>query len=177
MNLSGVRIETNRCRLIPISLDYLEIIFREFTPGITYYMYPKSPSEIGETKAFIERAIDHLKQGTDLQTVVLDKQTGDFLGCAGLHKLHTPTPELGIWIRESAHGKKLGREAVFGLKEWADKNLSYEYLVYPVEKRNLASRRIPEALGGKITRKFREENQSGKTMDMLEYRIYPFTRS
>ena len=39
-----------------------------------------------------------------------------------------------------------GKEAITALKHWADANLRYEYLAHPVDRRNGASRRIPESL-------------------------------
>ena len=82
-------------------------------------------------------------------------------------------PELGIWIKKSAHGNGYGKEAMVALKKWADKNLKYDYILYPVAQDNLASRKIPEFLGGKIEHEYDEETQNGVTLHFIEYRIYP----
>ncbi len=42
--------------------------------------------------------------------VILDRETGRFLGCAGLHELEAARPELGVWLKKSAHGNGFGRE-------------------------------------------------------------------
>ena len=89
------------------------------------------------------------------------------------YRLTPKTPELGIWIKKSAHGHGYGKEAVVALKEWANENIEYEYILYPVVDENYASRRIPEFLGGKIAREYDKESMSGKKWHFIEYRIYP----
>jgi len=49
VDLTGVEIETERLRLVPISMDYAEDIFAEFTDEVTKLMYPRAPVEIEET--------------------------------------------------------------------------------------------------------------------------------
>src|SRR6185437_7906372 len=105
-----------------------EYIFKEFTPEITTYMFPSSPKEISETQAYIDSMQPKLQTGEEFPVVILHKTTGEFLGGAGIHKLHTKTPELGIWIKKSAHGNKYGQEAVAGLKKWIDDTISYHYI-------------------------------------------------
>ena len=136
-------------------------------------MYPKPSSAIEETSNFIKISREKMSKGEELQVVILNKSTGEFLGHGGISKLSTDTPELGIWIKRGAHGNKYGREAVWGLKEWAEKNLKYKYLMYPADKRNVASRKIAESLGGVIKAEYKKKNMSGNLLDEVEYRIYP----
>ena len=171
-NLLKEIIYTSRLRLEPISLIYKDVIFAEFTPEITTYMFPRSAKHISETIEFIDRSVVELKSGKTLQTIIL-KKPGGFLGCAGLHNIDTKTPELGIWIKKSAHGHKYGQEAMQGLKNWADENLDYKYIVYPAEKNNIPSRKVAKLLGGKIAKRYSEKNMSGRRQEMFEYRIYP----
>jgi [ribosomal protein S5]-alanine N-acetyltransferase len=171
MNLLNVKIETERLLLIPISMGFKEVIFQEFTDEITTFMFPKSAEKIEETEKFISESVKGLKQNTNLQIVILNKKTKEFLGCGGLHHLDK-IPEMGCWIKKSAHGNTFGREAITGLKQWADENLNYSYIIYPVDKKNHASKKIPESLGGKIIREYKKKNLSGRTLHLLEYRIY-----
>lgn len=173
MKTSDITIETENLLLRPIGLEYAGEIFKEFTSDITVYMYPKSPERIEETIKFIESAMKDNEKGRDFTVAVLHKQTKEYLGGAGIHKIDTKTPELGIWIKKSAHGHGYGKEAVVALKKWADKNVDYEYILYPVVDENYASRRIPELLGGKVVREFDKKNMSGKKWHFIEYRIYP----
>jgi len=173
MKTTNILIKSKRLLLQPITLDYKEEIFKEFTPEITAYMFSRSPKKIEETIEFIEKSMKENAEGSNFQVVVLNKTTKEYLGNAGLHHINTKTPELGIWIKKSAHGNGYGKEAITALKKWADKNLDYEYIIYPVVDINYASRRIPEFLGGKIFREYDEENMNGSKQHLLEYRIYP----
>lgn len=167
------RLETERLLLKPISMVYAEEIFTEFTEEITFYMYPRPARRIQETESFIRESLIGLERGVNLQTVILHKTTEEFLGCAGLHDLDSRFPELGIWLKASAQGRAFGKEAIEGLKNWADEKLDYEYLRYPVDARNYPSRRIPEYLGGLIGKTYWTKSQNGIQLEIQEYRIFP----
>jgi RimJ/RimL family protein N-acetyltransferase len=117
-------------------------------------------------------SFNSLEKGNDLQMVILKKQLNEFIGCAGVHQIGAKDPELGIWIKKSAHGNKYGLETITALIAWARKNIDFNYLRYPVDKRNRASRRIPEQNGGIIKREFKGINQKGFELDEVEYWIY-----
>lgn len=171
MDLSNIQIQTERLLLVPVAMEFKELMFHEFQEPITLFMYPKPAVRIEETEDFIKSATLEQITGTDL-TMAITK-SGEFLGCAGLHNLNTEIPELGIWIKQSAHGNKYGQEAIAGLKKWADENISYKYITYPVVEQNIASRKIAESLGGKIMKEYEKETLSGRTYHMLEYWIGP----
>lgn len=173
MNTSNITIETKNLSLKGITLEYADDIFKEFTPEITDYMFPKPAQKIEETIEFINNSIKENKGGSNFQIVILDKMSKKFLGCGGLHHIDRKNPELGIWIKKSAHGYGYGKEAIVALKEWADKNLDYEHILYPVDSRNQASRKIPEFFCAEIFREYDEISMNGKNLHFLEYRIYP----
>jgi len=170
MNLPE-RVETNRLVLVPVSEKYKQEMFDNLTSEITRYMLVATPTDISETEDFIKGAMQKNQAGTDYYATFLSKE-GEFIGNGGLHKIDTKTPEFGVWVKKSAHGKGLGREAMLALKEWADDNLDYEYLIYPVDERNIASRKIPEAMGGVIGDKRTHKNASGDDLHTVQYRIY-----
>ena len=171
MNLLNVEIISDRLLLKPISMEYIEEIFSEFTEEITLYTYPRAAKVISETELFINQSLEELENGISLQLVVLAKDSLEFLGCASLHNL-AKKPQLGIWLKKAAHGNKYGLETITAIKDWADENLDYEYLLYPVDKANIASRKIAEALGGKVWQEYEKTNLSGNVLNTLEYRIY-----
>lgn len=172
MDLSNIVITTDRIRLVPVTEEFAKNIFEEFTSEVTTYMHPKAPSTIADTLDFIKRSQEALAKKERLMVAILHIKTNEFLGGAGIVNINTNTPELGIWIKKSAHGHKYGREAVKGLKEWAEEHLTYEYLTYPVDKRNIPSRKIAESLGGIIAKEYTKINESGNTLDDVEYWIY-----
>ncbi len=164
-------LEFENYKMVPVSLDYAEDIFENFTDEITNFMTPKSPEKIQDTIDFIEEAVKENQENTDLYLAIIDKHTDSFVGCSGLHKTDTKTPEFGIWIKKEYHGKKIGRKAITALKNWAEQNFDYDYFLYPVDKNNIPSRKIPESLGGIMTREYQETNQSGKVLNLIEFRI------
>lgn len=172
MDTSTIAIETNNLTLRGINEDYASEIFREFDDKITTHMSPRPAKNIAETLDFIKSSVERNKAGTNLQIVILKKETQEFLGCGGLHNIDTATPELGIWIKKSAHGHGYGREAITALKNWADDNIDYDYILYPVVDLNIASRKIPESLGGRVEREYDEEEMQGRKQHLVEYRIY-----
>ena len=172
MNLFKTEIVTKRLMLLPINLSYAEEIFRNFTAEITQYMFPKSPKYISETLDFINSALKGLEDGTNLNLVILDKDTKEFIGGAGLHNVGQIDPELGIWIKKTAHGNGYGLEAITAIIAWARLNLDFEYLKYPVDKRNYGSKRIAEFNGGIVKKEYRKVNQSRFELDEVEYWIF-----
>ncbi|MEI7690856.1 MAG: GNAT family N-acetyltransferase [bacterium] len=165
--------ETRRLILVPITLMYAPSIFEEFTEEIVKYMSPSSPKQISETKSWINKVVAENQTGKSYVMVILKKETNEFIGGCGIHNIDTKTPEFGIWTKESSHGNKYGRETIHALKKWADDNLDYDYIKYPVAVKNIASRKIPESLGGVIDHKYFDHNGSGVSQLLAEYRIYP----
>lgn len=170
-DLTTLTIETERLVLKPISPAYIDSIFHEFTPEVATYMYPRPAEKRIETEAFVRVAQEENEDGTSLTLVITERETGEFLGCVGLHRLTESRPEFGIWVKQSAHMHGYGREAVRTLKRWADRHLDYEYLIYPVDSRNVASRKIPESLGASIISQFEGTGGMGQDLTLIKYRI------
>lgn len=170
-NLANFRIETERLLLVPVSLEHAEEIFKVFDDGVTKYMYPSTPQRIEETESFIKDSMQDLSKGEEIVAAVLLKDTGEYLGNVGIHRINTDTPELGVWVKTAAHGHRYGREAVTAMKEWADRNLVYRYLLYPVAEANIASRKIPESLGGVLVASEKKANQAGIIHQSVVYHI------
>jgi [ribosomal protein S5]-alanine N-acetyltransferase len=125
MELSQVQITTNRLCLKTLSMQYKQEIFQEFTIEITKYMNPCPPREIYDTESFIAESLEGLKNRHELVLVILTKDTQEFLGCTDIHRINSKQPELGIWLKKSAHNNAYGLEAISGIVEWAKENLDY----------------------------------------------------
>jgi ribosomal-protein-alanine N-acetyltransferase len=172
IDLTSLQIEGDRITLLSIEEKYSSEIFKEFLPEITQYMFPKPAEKIEETLSFISKSIDGMRGGWDLVLAITKKENGEFLGCCGFHGKKNPrTPELGIWIKKDAHGKKYGREAIKILTSWAVENIDFDYAIYPVDKANIASRKIPEALGGTIFKEKKVKTMSGSYLNEVVYKI------
>jgi [ribosomal protein S5]-alanine N-acetyltransferase len=170
-DLTTLTLDSDRLRLLPVSESFTDFIFTEFTPDIATYMYPRPASKRADSEAFVTFAMRENQSGHSLHMVITLRETGDFLGCVGLHDIVSARPEFGIWVKQSAHMHGYGREAIRTLKRWADEHLAYEYLIYPVDSRNMSSRKIPESLGAAIISQFDGTGGMGQELTLIKYRI------
>ena len=135
-------------------------------------MFPRPAEKIEETLTFIASSLTGMRKGWDLVLVIIKKDNDEFLGCCGFHGKGKPrTPEIGIWVKEEAHGNKYGREAIHALTSWAVRNIDFDYVIYPVDKANVASRKIPESLGGIVYGKKIVKTMNGTYLDEVVYKI------
>ena len=172
VDLSAIVIETPRLILKPVSLDYAEVVFKSFTPAVARYTFPRSPEKIEETIGFITGSIESSQIGVGVDLLILNRKTGEFCGLCGLSGQNdTRNPEFGVWLAESAHGNGFGKEAIVYLRLWAIANLDVDGFLYPVDRNNIASRRIPESLNGVVIDEQIKPTMSGGTLDCLIYRI------
>lgn len=165
------QIVSERLVLVPISLEYKDNIFKEFTEEVARYLMPQPTGDIKDTINFINDSSGKTCKGEELQLVALNKNSWEFLGVIGMHRINTKIPELGLWFKKSVWGLGYGKESMLAIKKWAEANLDYENISYPVYVENLPSRKIAEFLGGKIAKKFVGKNQRGVKHDEIEYWI------
>lgn len=172
-DLLSLTIEGERLRLVAISDEFEQDIFKEFTSEITLYMFPSPAEDIEETRSFIVESRRSMQAGNNLQFAILSKEKGEFLGCCGLHgEGKVRTPELGIWLKKSAHGSGYGREAIQILVNWSRNNIDLDHFIYPVDRKNIASCKIPESLRGEIVSELKVETLTGKILDEVVYKIH-----
>lgn len=172
MQLLDTVIESDRLRLTPTTADDADTIFETFTADVTRYMFPEPPRRPQDTLEFIRKSREATEAGANLQLTISSKSAGEFLGCCGLHGHESVrVPELGVWIKQQAHGHGYGKEAVVALVSWAVDHLDINGFVYPVDRRNAASRRIPEALGGHIVSATMTAGLGGNRLEIVTYRI------
>jgi RimJ/RimL family protein N-acetyltransferase len=171
-NYMKLELIADRIKLIPISMDYAHALCEHFTAEITKYMWPSAPKAQEEINQHISLKQDQMKKGEEISLFIINKENDDFLGYVSIHQAHSKTPELGIWLKKEAHGHKYGYEALDLLIRWAEKNIEYNYLKYPVDKANMPSRKLAEKLGGKVEDEYIKTSESGNVLDEVEYRFY-----
>lgn len=170
-SLLGVVIETKRLRIEAISVRHSSPIFQTYADTVAQYFSLEPFETIAEVAALIPFYRREMMGGDSLRLVAIHKETGTFIGCAGMDCLGSE-PRLSAWIKVAAWGQGYGFEIMTALKRWADEHLEYEYLLYPVAKDNLRSRRIAEKLGGHLGEsEVTTTNVRGESMVMVEYRI------
>ena len=174
ISISGGFMEliTERLILRPITLEDASDMFAHFNAEVTKYMYPKPADDLSETIAYIESCLLKYEKKQEIVFIGRLKETNEFIGCFGLHGTPSKTPELGVWTKMSSHGNHYGLEGMKAVADYAKKHLDYEYLVYPVDKRNIASRNIPETLKGIIRDTYLEKGLGGNDLNIIEYHIF-----
>lgn len=166
-----MNIKTKRLILTPVTKKYIPEIFENFTSEITVYMFPSPAKNIEETEKFVEFMMQQRADKKEYVYAITKKDTAEFVGLVGLHGLNNKSPELGIWTKSASHGNHYGREAIGGLVEFA-KEQGYKSLIYPVDRKNISSKKIPIYYGGKIiTEQFIQTTPDGRTLEEEIYMI------
>jgi RimJ/RimL family protein N-acetyltransferase len=148
--LPDISLASERLDLRPFGPEDASEAFAAITPALTRFMNWEPPAT-PEAFAEVWRAwLPAMAAGTDLHFVIRSRSRGEFLGLAGLHGIDHAAPELGVWIKQTAHGHGYGREAVATLIAWTSPRFDIDHFVWPVAEANLPSRRLAEALGGTI---------------------------
>ncbi|MFX1823642.1 GNAT family N-acetyltransferase [Acinetobacter sp. AS5] len=126
--------------------------YASITPSLTRFMAWDAPESEQEFTTVWKNWLENMTDHKEYVFVIRHIETQEFIGLCGLHRLHDEIPEVGIWIRETAHGHHYGHEAVHCVVVYAFNTLGIQVLSYPVAEENWASRKIAERLGGKIIR-------------------------
>ncbi|GAA0730199.1 hypothetical protein GCM10008905_31200 [Clostridium malenominatum] len=170
MNLL-MNIETSRLILVPVSEVHVKEIFENFNEQIITYMEPQVLKNMDETYKIVKGFIESRENNTDYVYAITLKSSGEFIGLVALHNLKNETPELGIWTKIYSHGNHYGREAIGGLIDCA-KGLGVKKLCYPVDRRNIPSRKIPLFYGGKLVTEYKKvETSDGRILEEEIYEI------
>ena len=166
-----MNIETERLILIPVSEKYVEEIYKYFNEKVTKYMIPSTAKDIDETRNVVHMFIEQRKNKTDYVYAITLKSNGEFIGLVGLHNLKNEVPKLGIWTKLESHGNHYGREAVGGLIDYA-RALEIKKMYYPVDRRNISSKKIPLFYGGKLIVDYKEvKTPDGRILEEEVYEI------
>jgi RimJ/RimL family protein N-acetyltransferase len=159
-----VVIQTSRLQLIEFQLADAEEVFACITPSIARFMQWDPPS----WSEYIARCENESQnpQPTTLSFVIRRCDNHECLGLCAIEDIDQPSPELGLWMKESAHGQGFGGEVVAALVQWAHVNLGKDSFIYPVAIQNTASRRIAERLHGTII-----EHRTNPKYESVVYKI------
>lgn len=172
MDLTNTVIITSRLKIIPTSEKYANDISRECTPEVARFLSFNPSGKIEDTIKYIQLSEQKIKSGEEMPVVILNKLSGEFIGCSGVHEIKTMKPELGLWIKKSNQRKGYGKETISALIEWVRINLEFEYISYPVAKENIPSRKLIESLGGIVKTERIFTSPTGKMLDEVVYRIF-----
>jgi polyribonucleotide nucleotidyltransferase len=171
-DLSNVVIETERLRLRPIRIEDAQDVIDSLCPEVNQYLSFNEYHDLEMAKEFIQKRIDEMKAGTDIQLVVENK-SGEFLGSVSLHGFETPILLAGLWFNKKYFNQGFGSESMPALVKWIEQNINYKYIDYKVVSGNLASEKIAQKCGGKLVQSGKKEyfQRKNKLMDLNIYHI------
>ena len=157
-------IQSARLRLSQFQMMDAPDVFACITPAIAKFM-PWEPPSWSEYVARCEKRVQ-APEPNNYSFVIRRLDNGECLGMASFEDANSVSPELGLWLKESAHGNSFGREVVAALVKWGHVTLGKESFIYPVAVQNAASRRIAEYLHGEII-----GNRTNPKYDSVVYKI------
>jgi RimJ/RimL family protein N-acetyltransferase len=108
-------IQSPRLQLSQFQMMDAQEVFACITPAIAKFM-PWEPPSWGEYVARCEKRVQAAEPDT-FSFVIRRLDNRECLGMASLEDANSVSPELGLWLKESAHGHGFGREVVATLVE------------------------------------------------------------
>jgi len=145
-----VTLETPRLLLEPVSTSHADGLHAavvasraELLPWMPWAREPTRESNI-------KMALRDEKAWSDdrvFQFAIIEKESNDVLGVAGLNREGGDSAELHYWIRSDRSGLGLTTEACRALIEWARDELALSRLTLWAGRENHASRRVAEKVG------------------------------
>jgi RimJ/RimL family protein N-acetyltransferase len=102
-----------------------------------------------DVEANIRDSIAKFITREDLRLHLFNKETGEFIGSSGLHRIdwNVPKFEIGYWIETRHSGKGYIMEATEAITNFAFKELKAMRVEIRCDSKNIKSRAIPEKLG------------------------------
>lgn len=103
---------------------------------------------VEETEMEMRKAAARFILREDLPMLIFDRNTHEFLGGTGLHRMNWQVPkfEIGYWVRTSQAGNGIITESTNALAQYAFRQLKAARVEIKVDETNTASRRIAEKL-------------------------------
>jgi RimJ/RimL family protein N-acetyltransferase len=157
-------IQSARLQLRRFQMMDAEEVFGSITPAIAKFM-PWEPPSWDEYVTRCEKRVQD-PEPNNFSFVIRRLDNRECLGMASFEGADSVSPELGLWLKESAQGQGFGREVVMALVAWGHATLGKQSFIYPVAVQNTASRRIAENLHGEII-----GNRTNPKYDSVVYRI------
>lgn len=165
-------IYTERLVQVPINMEHHKFFLEYYDDEAALYMDLISKGHKSDSiKKFIKQSMKELEDGTDLHMIIFNKYTNEFIGYIGIYYLNEDNPEIGIWINKDSQNKGYGTEVVASAIKWIKGNVKFSNIRYPVDRKNIFSRRLPERFGGAIAKEYVTMSCTGRQLDIVEYWI------
>jgi RimJ/RimL family protein N-acetyltransferase len=104
---------------------------------------------VQDVEANIRDSIAKFITREDLRLHLFNKETGEFIGSSGLHRINWDIPkfEIGYWIDSRFTGRGYITESTDAITKFAFTELNAKRVEIRCDSKNIKSRAIPEKLG------------------------------
>ncbi len=151
LDLTTSRIETARCVIVPFStggrVDIRELQEEFCKANRNLWVSPVLPDYDGEYE-YVRSSESKIQKWEEFENFILDTMTGWLIWAWGIRVLESGKLNIGIWIRETEHGKWYATEVYTALIEWARAHTAHTFLIHSLNSENIASRKLAEKFGG-----------------------------
>ncbi len=151
--------------------DSIQASIEELKPWMPFAQTEQS---VDEVEANIRESHAAFLKREDLRLLLFNKQTGEFIGSSGLHRIDWDVRkfEIGYWVDSRHAGHGYMTEAVEGISEFAFDHLHARRVEIRCHARNLRSRKIAERLQFDLEGIFRNEDLSSDGKEVRDTCVY-----
>lgn len=130
-----------------------------------------------DVEANVREAYAAFIKREDLRLHIFNRETKEFIGCTGLHRMdwNVPKFEIGYWIDTQFSGQGYMTEAVQGVTDFAFHELKANRVEIHCDANNLNSRAIPERLGYTLEGILKNHERSVHQKELRDTCIYAKT--
>lgn len=175
LEYQGIQIDTDRIYIRPISIQDKEEISKNYTQEIARYMYYKACESLEDAENIIHKSLEWMQHWDRIVFSIFNKSNNEFLGCCGIFKLDTTTPELWFtWIKKNSQQQWYITEVATEVLKWLCLNIDFSYLYTFLDERNSIGIEIIKWLGWIVWEKLppMESQDPTKLLYVVEYRLY-----
>ncbi|OAI42372.1 acetyltransferase [Verrucomicrobia bacterium SCGC AG-212-E04] len=168
------RLESKRLIMrvpVPSDATVVNAAIRASLPQLKKWMpWAQKAPTLAETHKRLCEEAEKFRQGTDIMLLLFAKETGELVGCSGLHRIDWSVPrlEIGYWIATRHAGRGYVSEAVRAIDRFAFKVLGAARVEILCDHRNAPSRRVAERVGYQLEAVLRHQRRDvrGRLTDM-----------
>ncbi|WP_061809706.1 GNAT family N-acetyltransferase [Rossellomorea vietnamensis] len=174
------RIETPRLYIRPCMPGDGSDVFRAITDSRSelkpWLPFARKEQTLEEVEAGVRESFADFIKKTDIRLHIYLKETDEFIGSTGLHRIDWDVPkvEIGYWLNSRHTKKGYMVEAVKALTHFALHDLSCQRVEIRCDERNTSSRRVPEKLGFLLEGTFRHDHLDENGTDSRDTCVYSF---
>jgi RimJ/RimL family protein N-acetyltransferase len=152
LKVEAVTLEDRQVRLEPLGLQHVDGLQRAAAEGELWTLRVTSVPEPGDTRGYVERALQGFAEGHRLAFAVIDAATGEVIGSSSYHDIVPAVERLEIgytWYAKSRQGTGVNAGAKLLLMAHAFETLGARLVGWRTDNFNFASQRAIEHLGAR----------------------------